>query len=328
MVIVEYCVLMQNYKVEFDQVLSVVIIVVIKFGGNEIYGNVYFNCIGSNWMLLSLVQKQDEVNGIVVLFNKQIEGGFSIGGVIKLDMLYYFFVYDGKFIDKFCQLMVMNLDKYLGSLGFVFFIVLQQGLFKGQFKEYLLFGKLLVEIDDCQCLDFFMMLCKEMSYVVDGDWFVLIMVINNNNNEYCVDLIYEYIGDCWFNEVCVGWESVKWNFEFDLFDLLVCYKYLFMGKIDNVQDIFFVGGLFNVQDCCQKGIYLKDDLIYIGVVGYVIKGGVQVKVMKYEFVGIVFCVLIIDMVLDVVIGQLFYNGLVCIGINVSSSGLLSDQCNI
>lgn len=326
--IAEYRVLTQNYKAEFDQVSSVAITAVTKSGGNETHGNVYFNRTGSNWTSLSPVQKQDEANGIAAPSNKQIEGGFSIGGAIKPDTLHYFLAYDGKSIDKPRQLTAMNLDKYPGSPGLVPSIASQQGSFKGQFKEHLLFGKLSAEIDDRQRLDLSTTLRKETSYAVDGDRFAPTTAINNNNNEYRVDLTHEYTGDRWLNEARVGWESAKWNPESDSSDPLVRYKYSPTGKIDNVQDIFFVGGSPNAQDRRQKGTYLKDDLTYTGVAGHVIKGGVQVKAMKYELSGTAFRVPTIDTVLDVTTGQPFYNGLVCTGTNVSSSGLSSDQCNI
>jgi hypothetical protein len=150
--IAEYRVLTQNYKAEFDQVSSVAIAAVTKSGGNETHGNVYVNRTGSNWTSLSPIQKQDEANHIAPPSYKQIEGGFSIGGAIKPDSLHYFVAYDGKQIEKPRQLTAMNLDKYPGSPGLVPDIAAQQGSFKGQFKEHLLFGKLSAEIDDRQRL--------------------------------------------------------------------------------------------------------------------------------------------------------------------------------
>ncbi|HEY8879398.1 MAG TPA: carboxypeptidase regulatory-like domain-containing protein, partial [Roseateles sp.] len=117
--IAEYRVLTQNYKAEFDQVSSVAITAVTKSGGNETHGNVYVNRTGSNWTSLSPIQKQDEANGTPAPSNRQIEGGFSIGGAIKPDTLHYFIAYDGKSIDKPRQLTAMNLDKYPGSPGVV-----------------------------------------------------------------------------------------------------------------------------------------------------------------------------------------------------------------
>lgn len=326
--IAEYRVLTQNYKAEYDQVSSVAISAVTKSGGNETHGNVYVNRTGSNWTSLSPIQKQDEANGIPAPSYKQIEGGFSIGGAIKPDALHYFLAYDGKSLDKPRQLTAQNLDKYPGSPGLVPSIAGQQGNFKGQFKEHLLFGKLSAEIDDRNRLDISTTLRKETGYSVDGDRFAPSTAINNNNNSYRLDVTHEYTGDRWLNEARIGWESSKWNPQSDSSEPLVRYKYSPTNAINNVQDIFFTGGSPNAQDRRQSGVYLKDDLSFTGIAGHVIKGGVQFKAMKYELSGTAFRVAQIDTVLNTTTGQPYYNGLVCTGTNVSSSGLSSDQCNI
>jgi outer membrane receptor protein involved in Fe transport len=326
--IAEYRVLTQNYKAEYDQVSSVAISAVTKSGGNETHGNVYINRTGSNWTSLSPIQEKDEANGIAPPSNRQIEGGFSIGGAIKPDTLHYFLAYDGKSLDKPRQLTAMNLDKYPGSPGLVPTIAGQQGSFKGQFKQHLLFGKISAEIDDRQRLDLSTTLRKETGYSVEGDRFSPTTAINNNNNTYRVDLTHEYTGDNWLNEARIGWESTKWNPQSDSTDPQVRFKYSPTNAINNVQDIFFTGGSPNAQDRRQSGVYLKDDLSYTGLAGHVIKGGVQFKAMKYDLSGTAFRVPTIDTVLNVTTGQPYYNGLVCTGTNVNSNGLSSDQCNI
>lgn len=326
--IAEYRVLTQNYKAEYDQVSSVAISAVTKSGGNDTHVNVYINRTGSNWTSLSPIQEKDEANGIAPPSYKQIEAGFSLGGAIKPDTLHYFLAYDGKSLDRPRQLTANNLDKYPGSPGLVPTIAGQQGTFKGQFKQHLLFGKLSAEIDDRQRLDLSMTLRKETGYSVDGDRFAPSTAINNNNNEYRVGLSHEYAGDTWLNEARIGWESSKWNPQSDSTDPQVRYKYSPTNAINNVQDIFFTGGSGNAQDRRQSGVYFKNDLSYTGLAGHVVKGGVQIKAMEYDLGGTAFRVPTIDTVLNTTTGQPYYNGLVCTGTNVSSSGLSSDQCNI
>ncbi|MFG6415691.1 TonB-dependent receptor domain-containing protein [Roseateles sp. DC23W] len=326
--IAEYRVLTQNYKAEYDQVSSVAISAVTKSGGNETHGNVYVNRTGSNWTALSPIQKKDEANGIASPSSRQIEAGFSLGGAIKPDTLHYFLAYDGKSLDKPRQLTAMNLDKYPGSPGLVPTIAGQQGSFKGQFEQHLLFGKLSAEIDDRQRLDISTTLRKETGYSVDGDRFAPSTALNNNNNAYRVDVTHEYTGNDWLNEARAGWESSKWNPQSDSAEPLVRYKYSPTNAISNVQDIFFTGGSPNAQDRRQSGFYLKDDVTYTGRAGHVIKGGVQFKAMEYELSGTAFRVPAIDTVLNVTTGQPYFNGLACTGTNVSSNGLSSDQCNI
>jgi outer membrane receptor protein involved in Fe transport len=326
--IAEYRVLTQNYKAEFDQVSSVAITAVTKSGGNETHGNVYGNRTGSNWTSLSPIQERDEANGIKPPSYKQIEGGFSIGGAIQPDTLHYFVAYDGKTIEKPRQLTAMNLDKYPGSPGVIADIASQQGAFKGRFKEDLVFGKLSAEIDDRQRLELSTTLRRESSYSVEGDRFAPSTAINNRNNEYRIDLSHEYTGDNWLNEARVGRERSKWNPQSDSSAPQIRNKYSPTNAINNVQDIFFTGGSPNSQDRSQSGFYLKDDLSYTGKAGHVIKGGVQLKVMKYDLSGTAFRVPVIDTVINTTTGLPYYNGLVCTGTNVSSSGLSSDQCNI
>jgi len=330
--IAEYRVLTQNYKAEFDQVSSVAISAVTKSGGNDTHGSVYVNRTGSNWTALSPVQKQDKANGVAPPSNEQIEAGFSIGGAIKPDTLHYFVAYDGKSLDKPRQLTVgpntLTAANYPGSPGLVPSIEDQQGSFKGQFKEHLLFGKLSAEIDDNQKLDLSVTMRKETSYSVDSDRSAPSTAINNKNDEYRVDLNHEWTRDAWLNEARIGWERSRWNPQSDSADPLVRYKYSPSNTINNVQDIFFVGGSPNAQDRQQSGTYVKDDLTYTGLAGHVFKGGVQVKAMKYDLSGTAFRVAAIDTVLNTVTGQPYYTGTTCTGNNVSSSGLDSDQCHI
>ena len=326
--IAEYRVLTQNYKAEFDQVSSVAIAAVTKSGSNETHGNVYANRTGSNWTSLSPIQERDKANKIEPPSYKQIEAGFSIGGAIKKDALHYFLAYDGKQLEKPRQLTAMNLDKYPGSPGLIPSIAAQQGSFKGEFKEHLLFGKLSAEIDDRQRLDLSMTLRRETSYSVDGDRFAPSTAINNQNKESRVDLKHEYAADRWLNEARIGWERTQWNPQSDAVDPQVRYKYSPTDRINNVQDIFFVGGSPNAQDRRQSGVYLKDDFTYTAISGHVIKAGAQFKAMKYDLSGTAFRVPTIETVLNTTTGQPYYNGLACTGTNVSSSGLSSDQCNI
>ncbi|WP_077036140.1 TonB-dependent receptor domain-containing protein [Pelomonas sp. KK5] len=330
--IAEYRVLTQNYKAEFDQVSSVAIAAVTKSGTNETHGNVYVNRTGSNWTSLSPVQEQDKANGIPPPSYKQIEAGFSLGGAIKQDVLHYFVAYDNKSIEKPRQLTIgpdtLTSAHYPGLPGVSQAILDQQGSFKGQFKEHLLFGKLSAEIDDSQKLDLSMTLRKETSYSVDGDRFAPSTAINNNNNEYRIDLSHELTRGPWLNEARIGAENSKWNPQSDSTDPQVRYKYSPSNSLNNVQDIFFTGGSPNSQDRRQKGIYLKDDLTFTGVAGHVVKGGVQLKAMKYELSGTAFRVATINTVLDSVTGQPYFSGLTCTGTNISNNGLKSDQCEI
>ncbi|MFG6488521.1 TonB-dependent receptor domain-containing protein [Roseateles sp. BYS78W] len=326
--IAEYRVLTQNYKAEYDQVSSVAITAVTKSGGNETHGNVYANRTGSNWTSLSPIQKEDQANGVAAPSYQQVEAGFSIGGAIKPDTLHYFLAYDGKTIDKPKQLTAQNLDKYPGSPGVIPSLAAQQIGFRNKFKEHLLFGKLSAEIDDRQRLDLSVTLRKETSYAVDGDHTSATTAINNNNNEYRVDLTHEYTGDRWLNEARVGLERAQWNPQSDSTDPLVHYKYSPTNNLNNVQDIFFTGGSPNAQDRRQSGAYFKDDLTYTGVAGHVFKGGFQLKAMKYELGGTAFRVPTIDTVVNTTTGQAYFSGLTCTGTNVASDGLSSDQCRI
>lgn len=326
--IAEYRVLTQNYKAEYDQVSSVAISAVTKSGGNETHGNVYVNRTGSSWTSLSPVQKDDEARGVPSPAYTQVEAGFSLGGAITPDKLHYFVAYDGKSIDKPSQQTADNTDKYPGNPGILPSLLGQQGNFKRQFKEHLLFAKLSAEIDDSQRLDLSVTLRKETSYSVDGNRSAATTAINNNNNEYRVDLKHEFSRGAWFNEARVGAERSQWNPQSDASDPLVRYKYSPTNSLNNVQDVFFTGGSPNAQDRRQSGFYLKDDLSFTGLAGHVFKGGLQLKAMKYDLSGTANRVATIDTVLNTTTGQPYFSGLTCTGSNVSSDGLSSDQCRI
>jgi outer membrane receptor protein involved in Fe transport len=274
------------------------------------------------------VQKEDEARGVPSPSYTQVEAGFSLGGAITPDKLHYFVAYDGKSIDKPSQQTADNTDKYPGTPGILPSLLAKQGNFKRQFKEHLLFAKLSAEIDDSQRLDLSVTLRKETSYSVDGNRSAATTAINNNNNEYRIDLKHEFSRDAWFNEARVGAERWQWNPQSDATDPLVRYKYSPTNSLNNVQDVFFTGGSPNAQDRRQSGFYLKDDLSFTGLAGHVFKGGLQMKAMKYDLSGTANRVATIDTVLNTTTGQPYFSGLTCTGTNVSSDGLSSDQCRI
>ena len=325
--IAEYKVLTQNYKAEFDQVSSAAISAVTKSGTNELHGNVYFDRTGSNWTAYSPVEKQAEAGGVPRPSYKQIEDGFSIGGPIKKDSLLFFLAYDGKNIDRPTQVRLHN-DAGLPNAGVVPVLRSLAGPFVQKFTEHLAFGKLTALIDDEQTLDLSFTLRREKSYSINDDYHTANTAINNSNKETRIDLKHEYTRGAWLNELRVGYEDTVWNPQSDATSPLIEYKSSPTSLLSNSQDVLFDGGSPNAQNRGQKGTYFKDDLTYTGMKDHLIKGGVQLKNMKYELGGTAFRVDAVTSVIDNTSGNIFYSGGLCTGTNVSSNGLSSDQCNI
>ncbi|TDM06066.1 MAG: hypothetical protein C4K60_15510 [Ideonella sp. MAG2] len=326
--IAEYKVLTQNYKAEFDQLSSVAITAVTRSGTNELHGDVYINRLGSNWRAYSPKEQKDEAAGVARPSFSQVEAGFSLGGPIKEDVLHYFVAYDGKTIERPKQIVGNNWDKYPGSPGIISSLKAKTGPWVQKFTEHLFFGKVSAQLDTDQRLELSLKLRPEDGYRLENDVATPSTAVNGGNSDTRLDLKHEWTRGNVLNEARLGYEQARWNPQSDSGDPLVRYKYSPSNEIKNIQDILWTGGSPNAQDRGQKGFYFKNDLTYTGEAGHVVKGGLQLKAMKYALGGTAFRVDAVDTVVDTVTGLPYYDGKNCTGTNVNATGTQSDQCRI
>lgn len=326
----EYRVLTQNYKAEFDQLTSLGIAAVTKSGTNELHGEVYGNRTGANWQAKSPIEKKNEAAGVPRPSFTQIEDGFSLGGPIVQDRLHFFLAYDGKSIDRPVQIVGKNFDKYPSSPGIIPQLKAEQGQYTRKFKEHLLFGKLSAQIDDEQKLDLSFTVRDEdaKDLASDNGISAASTETNGKTTENRLDLSHEWSRGPWLNEAKAGVANSRWNPHSTTGATLFRYKWSTSNALNNSQDIMWDGGSPDQQDRKQDEVYFKDDLSYTGLKGHVIKGGAQLKLMKYRLGGTQYGVAAVNVVVDQVTGQPYYANGACTGTNVASNGLQSDQCQI
>ena len=326
----EYRVLTQNYKAEFDQLSSLGISAVTKSGTNEFHGDAYVNRTGSNWRAYSPKEREAENAGTPRPSFTQIENGFSLGGPIVQDKLHFFLAYDGKSIDRPVQTVGKNFDKFPASPGIIPSLKAEQGPYTRKFTEHLLFGKLSAQIDDEQKLDLsFTVRDENAKDLIDNNGIAVASTENNSKTtENRVDLSHEWSRGPWLNEAKVGVANSRWNPHSTTGATLFRYKYSVSNALNNSQDILWTGGSPDQQDRKQDEVYFKDDLSYTGLKDHVIKGGVQLKAMKYRLGGTQYGVAAVNVVVNTATGLPYYANGACTGTNVASNGLQSDQCQI
>lgn len=329
--IAEYRVLTQNYKAEFDQVSSAAITAVTKSGSNAHKGEAYFDRTGTNWRALNPFEKEREAAGVALPPSSKQEFGLNVGGPIIKDKLHYFVAYDGKQIEDSRQIVPRNVDKLPAGQGVVPQIVGASGNQVDAFKEHLFFGKLDAQLNDEHRLSLSTRLRREDDRVPQSRE---LSVPGNDrersNDETRLDLKHEWATGPWLNELRGSYENYRWNPHSASNQAFIKYKVSTANpqRISSSQDVLYLGGSPDMQDRAQRGLSLANDLSYTGFAGHTIKGGARIKAMQYELKGTAFGVDTVDVLIDRVTGQPYYDGSNCLGTNITNGGNNSDQCQI
>ena len=306
--IAEYKVITQNYKAEFDQVSSVAITAVTKSGGNEMSGEVFFDRTGTNWIAADPFEKKNEDNGVKRPNASQKQYGFSLGGPIKQDVLHFFIAYDGKDIGEPRQVVLQRQDLLPLTQGIVPSLLAQSGAATSTFRENLLLVKLDAQIDNDQKIDLMVRYRDEADYVPEDK---LLSVpgnaLNRTNKENRITLRHEWTRGGFLSEARLGYEDYAWNPRSDATVPLVRYKASPTNNLNNVVDVLLTGGSPNRQLRKQSGVFLSEDLSYVGLANHSMKGGVKVKDLTFDLSGSFRAVDVVETIIDSVTGLPNYN---------------------
>lgn len=244
-VIGEYKVFSFNYKVEFDQVSLVVIIVIIKLGINEFYGEGFFDFINQLLCDVWLIEIFGvNLQGKVKIEDKQFGGVF--GGLIVKDFVYFFVSYEGK-----CQLNLVDILFGNGEQILVF-LMQYQGLFGiilVNFKEDLYFGKLDLVFIDKDLFELIGKYCNELFNGFGNGIEVVIIVIDMLVKEICLQLCWEYIVDIFVNDFKIGYEDVKWSQVLFVNEFGVLFQWMWCNVNGDISwfDLLCIGGGIGLQ---------------------------------------------------------------------------------
>jgi outer membrane receptor protein involved in Fe transport len=332
--IAEYKVLTQNYKAEFDQVSSAAITAITRSGTNEFHGGAYVDRTGTSWRAMTSFEKEREAQGVELPPSKKYEYGFDFGGPIVQDRLHFFVAYDGKNIQDSRQVVAQNLNRFPDtSVGILPRLSAAQGAQVDEFREHLLFGRIDSQFNDNNRLTGTFKLRRESDRLPEDR--LLSMPGNDKdrkNDETRLDLTHEYTNGSWLNELRVGYENALWNPRSASTEPFVKYKFssALPPRWDQSQDVLFEGGSPDAQRREQSGTYLRNDLTYTGLARHVLKGGVQVKAMKYDLGGTSRSVPIVEVTIDTVTGLPYFDGTHCTGTNFTSSasGEQTTECRL
>ncbi len=329
--IAEYKVLTQNYKAEFDQVSSAAITAITKSGTNEFHGDVYVDRTGTNWRARTVFEKENEARGIALPPSSKNEFGFSLGGPIKQDRLHFFLAYDGKDIDDSRQIAVQNLNLLPSGQGIVPSLVARQGSQVDPFLEHLVFAKVDAEVTDEHRLSLSTRVRRESDRRPENR---TLSAHGNDkdrtNDETRVDLKHEWARGAWFSEARVGYEYYRWNPHSAATDPFIMYRVSTATPqaITGALGVLFVGGSPDAQNRAQTGTFVSEELTYTGLKSHVLKGGARFKAMEYDLSGNSLSVDSVNVLIDRVTGQPYYDGTNCTGTNITNGGLNSNECAI
>jgi hypothetical protein len=283
--VAEYKVITQNYKAEFDQVSSAAITAVTKSGTNEFHGDVFYDRTGANWTAYDPFQQKNRAAGVDRPSYTQAQYGATLGGPIVKDVAHFFLAYEGKQIDQPRQVVAQRQD-LLPNAGIVPELLKMAGSAMSKFKEDLLLGKIDAQLNDDNRLEFTTRIRRESDLVPED--FKLSVPGNEKdrkNDETRFDLKHEWSHGDFRNEARAGYENFRWNPHAKLGTPYVKYVVSPSNEAKNVVDVLFTGGSPDAQDRKQSGWSFQDDLVWTGLAGHTIKGGLKMKRVDFDLFG-------------------------------------------
>ncbi|MDE2505553.1 MAG: TonB-dependent receptor [Burkholderiales bacterium] len=305
--IAEDQVLSSNYKAEFDQVSSTAIVAVTKSGTNHFHGDVWIDRGSSSWTALTPAQQQLKASGQPIVPSTQTQYGFSLGGPIKRDVAHFFVAVEAKDIGSSRSVLAQNASN-LPHAGIVPGLLAQQGSVPSDFKEQLFFGKVDVDPDERQHLEFTARVRAESdkAFPESTNLSVAGNIKNRTNDETRLNVKHSYSGDTFLNELNVGYESYEWHPHSSSNTPFIKYQYSSTNTFP-AQDVLYTGGSPDAQDRKQSAPLLQDDLTYTGLTGHTMKGGVKVKAATFNLSGTSQSVDTVTAIIDNQTGQPYYD---------------------
>ncbi len=299
----EYRVITQNYKAEYDQVSAAAVTAVTRSGTNEFKGDAFVDRIDDSWVANDPFQDRARAQGIERPAFHDDQYGFSIGGPIVKDRLFFFVAYEGKDIVQPRQIILQN-DNLLPDAGLVPQLRQLQGGTDQKFEENLVLGKLDAQLTPSQKLELTGRIRRESDFIPDDP---LLSTPGNErdrtNDETRFDLkLASTFGD-WLNEARIGHQDTVWNPHSRSAEAKVKYFISPTNSINNVLPVIIVGGSPDAQNRGQKGWMFQNDLTFTGITGHTLKMGVKANFLKFDLAGTAFSVPYFELLLDNVTGE-------------------------
>ena len=273
----EYRVITQNFKAEYQKASSAIISATTRSGGNTWSGNAFFGYQNKDLVALDtfqIVQQRAKPD-----FTRYVTG-FSAGGPVMKDKLFFFGSYEGNYQNRanlvnitpptagFPGIDTVNLTQYNGD-------------FTSPFRETLLFGKLTYALNDHSSAE----LSFNNRHETDVRDFqgsrAYTAATDFRQNVSIGQLRYTRVMGSWLNESKIDYS----RFQRDPSPLTPgiparMFTYLMPGTA-NTQTAW-IGSDVSTQNFIQKRVGLRNDLTYSGNEKHALKGGVSVDFLTYD----------------------------------------------
>jgi outer membrane receptor protein involved in Fe transport len=262
----EYKVITSNYKAEYDQISSAAVTAVTKSGTNDFGGTVFFDRTSDHWRSMTPIEERAGREADT----QTNQYGFSVGGPILKDRLFYFFTYEGK--DIASPRAVSPDPNYGGPLPQE--LVDQTGPVGVPFNEDLFFGKITWQPTGDNLLELSMKRRDETELTGIADRNTPSYGTAKDNESTRLDLRWQYNQEAWLNDAHVTYEDDSFSpraittgpgFNLVRADLL--------GRTA----VLNYGGGRDFQDKGQKGWSIQDDFTWFGWENHTIKAGMKFK---------------------------------------------------
>ena len=266
----EFRVLTQNYKAEYEQASSAVVVAATKSGTNQFHGEVFGQYTGKGLAAQDVFSKrrgQDEPEF------KRKQYGAALGGPILKDRLFFFGAYEGNDQNRAFNVQLGNRSPEALALFGEF-----EGSFVSPFRGDFFFGKLTALPADNHTIDVSYSKRKETDVQGFGGTIAFTAAENKKNTVDTINGKWTWRGDDFVNELDVNHLKYSFNptslnpddpsFEF--------------------QGVITFGGKDGTQRLDQKSLTLRDDFTFTRFDGHTIKAGAKVARHKYDFTKIFF----------------------------------------
>jgi len=245
----EYKVITSNYKAEFDQLSSAAVVAVTRSGTNEFESEAFYDHTAENWRASDPIEAR---NGRKAE-SEQEQYGIAIGGPIIRDKMHFFVTYEGK---EFETPQTVTLGQGIPSSAAPPELQPLLGVVSAPFDEDLYFAKVDWSVADDHLLELTGKRRKESEISNIGGQNTAQFASNKVNDEWRVDLRYQFTGARFLNDAHITYEDAAFNPR--PVNLAPGLRFV----TGNRSAVLNLGGGEDFQDKGQKGWGFQDDLTF------------------------------------------------------------------
>jgi outer membrane receptor protein involved in Fe transport len=246
----EYKVITSNYKAEFDQLSSAAVVAVTRSGTNEFESQAFYDHTAENWRASDPIEAR---NGRKAQ-SEQEQYGIAFGGPIIRDKMHFFVTYEGK---EFETPQTVTLGQGIPSSAAPPQLQALLGPVTAPFDEDLYFAKIDWSVADDHLLELTGKRRKESEISNIGGQSTEQFASNKVNDEWRVDLRWQFTGAQFLNDAHITYEDAAFN------PRPVNIEPGLRFVTGNRATVLNLGGGEDFQDKGQKGWGFQDDLTFM-----------------------------------------------------------------